>query len=161
MNTGTRCGLRTMLMCRALNIPQSNFSMTSANAVIKVPADCIAIFKSEGLRKYFWKVEGASSDFKRVLCCRGIAQSMSGNGACCDNAMVESFFKTVLTISLLGSRLFASEDRVQSSNQTQEGLPTFAYYQGLGPNEIPGRTDGASTTAKANYDKNGEQNLRF
>ena len=39
----------------------------------------------------------ASSDFKRVLWSRGIVQSMSGTGACWDNAVVESFFKTLKT----------------------------------------------------------------
>ena len=39
----------------------------------------------------------ASSGFKRVLWSRGIVQSMSGTGACWDNAVVESFFKTLKT----------------------------------------------------------------
>lgn len=39
----------------------------------------------------------ASQDFKRVLWAAGIVQSMSGKGACWDNAVVESFFKTLKT----------------------------------------------------------------
>jgi len=39
----------------------------------------------------------ASSDFKRVLWSAGIRQSMSGKGSCWDNAVVESFFKTLKT----------------------------------------------------------------
>lgn len=39
----------------------------------------------------------ASEDFKRVLWAAGIRQSMSGKGSCWDNAVVESFFKTLKT----------------------------------------------------------------
>ena len=39
----------------------------------------------------------ASDDFKRVLWAAGIRQSMSGKGSCWDNAVVESFFKTLKT----------------------------------------------------------------
>jgi transposase InsO family protein len=39
----------------------------------------------------------ASADFKRVLWAAGVVQSMSGKGACWDNAVVESFFKTLKT----------------------------------------------------------------
>jgi transposase InsO family protein len=39
----------------------------------------------------------ASSDFKRILWAAGAQQSMSGVGACWDNAVVESFFKTLKT----------------------------------------------------------------
>ena len=39
----------------------------------------------------------ASADFRRVLWAAGARQSMSGTGACWDNAVVESFFKTLKT----------------------------------------------------------------
>ncbi len=39
----------------------------------------------------------ASEDFRRVLWAAGIRQSMSGKGSCWDNAVVESFFKTLKT----------------------------------------------------------------
>lgn len=39
----------------------------------------------------------ASGDFKRILWAAGVKQSMSSVGACLDNAVVESFFKTLKT----------------------------------------------------------------
>lgn len=49
-----------------------------------------------------------------------------------------------LGIPFLAHRLPASDDLHESLKDNSEGLPTFAYYQGLGPNErrSPQRTDG-------------------
>lgn len=51
-----------------------------------------------------------------------------------------------IPLSVLASRLFASEEMAESVDKAKEGLPTFAYYQGLGPNErrSPQRTDGTN-----------------
>ena len=56
----------------------------------------------------------ASADFKRVLWGSGIRQSMSGVGSCWDNAVVESFFKTLKTEHVY-HEIFATRDQATAS----------------------------------------------
>lgn len=72
-------------MTRVLVIAALKMAITNRQPPRKI------IFHSDKGSQY------ASSDFKRVLWAAGIRQSMSGVGACWDNAVVESFFKTLKT----------------------------------------------------------------
>lgn len=53
-------------------------------------------------------IQYACDDFREILTCYGITQSMSRKGNCWDNAVAESFFKTIKTEELNRQKLLKS-----------------------------------------------------
>lgn len=64
-------------------------------------------------------VQYASQELRQILKSNGIRQSMSGKGNCYDNAVAESFFKTLK--GEIGKRIFQSRDEAE--------LEVFMYIE--------------------------------